>query len=85
MEIKKVYSKDKIRVGFALSEYDIEKLKKYMSANNLSSFGKAFKHLLDCASVDVVTVPKTNFGYILELLRTAKIALKDVLTDLEKK
>lgn len=80
-----MYSKDKIRIGFALSEYDIEKLKKYMSANNLTSFGKAFKHLLDCASVDVVSVPKTEFGYILECLRQAKIALKDSLNGLEFK
>ncbi len=80
-----MYSKDKIRVGFALSEKDMSKLKKYMSAHNIENVSKAFHHLLDCASVDVVTVPKTEFGYILECLRQARIALKDSLDELEFK
>lgn len=80
-----MYSKDKIRVGFALSEKDMAKLKKYMSAHNIENVSKAFQHLLDCATVEVVTVPKTEFGYILECLRQAKIALKDSLDELEFK
>lgn len=80
-----MYSKDKIRVGFALSENDLVKLKKYMSLHNIGNISKAFIHLLSCASVDCVSVPKTEFCYILECLRTAKLALKDSLDGLEKK
>lgn len=80
-----MYSKDKIRVGFALSENDLTKLKKYMSVHNITNVSKAFVHLLRCANVDVVSVPKTEFYYMLECLRSAKIALKDVLDDMEKK
>lgn len=82
---KQMYSKDKIRVGFALSENDMTKLKKYMALHNIENISKAFVHLLSCASVDCVSVPKTEFGYILECLRTAKLALKDSLDGLEKK
>lgn len=80
-----MYSKDKIRIGFALSEKDMNKLKKYMSIHNIENISKAFVHLLHCASVDCVSVPKTEFGYILECLRQAKIALKDSLDELEFK
>ena len=80
-----MYSKDKIRVGFALSENDMTKLKKYMSLHNFQSVSKAFVHLLSCASVECVSVPKTEFGYILECLRTSKFALKYSLDELEKK
>lgn len=80
-----MYSKDKIRVGFALSENDMIKLKKYMSVHNIENVSKAFVHLLRCANVEVVSVPKTEFYYMLECLRSAKIALRDVLNDMEKK
>ena len=80
-----MYSKDKIRVGFALSENDMTKLKKYMSVHNIENVSKAFVHLLRCASVECISVPKTEFGYVLECLRIAKLALKDSLDGLEKK
>lgn len=80
-----MYSKDKIRIGFALSEKDLNKLKKYMEVHNIQNFSKAFIHLLNCASVETVSVPKTEFGYILECLRQAKIALKDSLDELKFK
>lgn len=78
-----MYSKDKIRVGFALSEKDMQKLRKYMEVHNIENVSKAFCYLLYCASVETVSVPKTEFGYILECLRQAKIALKDSLDGLE--
>ena len=42
-----MYSKDKIRIGFALSENDMTKLKKYMSVHNIENVSKAFVHLLE--------------------------------------
>lgn len=78
-----MYSKNKIRVGFALSEKDMNKLKQYMQVNSITNISKAFLHLLNCASVECVPIPKTEYGYILECLRSAKLALKDSLDGLE--
>ena len=78
-----MYSKNKIRIGFALSEKDMDKLRKYMQVHNIQNISKAFLHLLNCASVECVPIPKTEYGYILECLRSAKLALKDSLDGLE--
>lgn len=79
------YKKGSFRIGFALTESQLQKLQEYMRINDITAYSKAFLCLLQNASCDVVTLPKSEFQEMFSTLQLAKSYLKDCVDLIEVK
>lgn len=80
-----MYKKGSFRIGFALTEKQLQKLQNYMRLNNITAYSKAFLTLLENVSCDVVILPKEDFREMSTTLQLAKSYLRDCVDLLERK